>query len=87
MLTVFSYSKDVIQQEFVPEKQTVKGKFLYNELIKRLIIRVHRVRLQFQESESWCLLYNNAQAHSSGVVSNFLEKRAIPCVLKLFNLI
>jgi hypothetical protein len=34
MLTAFFHAKDIIHQEFVPEKQTVKGKF-YKEGIKR----------------------------------------------------
>jgi hypothetical protein len=38
-------------EEFVPEKQTVNGKF-YEEVIKRLIARVHRIRPEFQESGS-----------------------------------
>jgi hypothetical protein len=76
MLTAFFYAKGNIHHEFVPGKQTVNGKF-YKGVIKRLIARVHRVRPQFQESRSWYLLHDNAQAHSSGVVSEFLAKPGI----------
>jgi hypothetical protein len=61
----------------VPEKQTVNGKF-HEEAIKRSLARVHRVRPEFQGSGSWYLLHDNAQAHSSGFVSEFLAKRGIP---------
>jgi hypothetical protein len=46
--------------------------------MKRLVPPVHCVRPEFQESESWYLLYDNAPAHSSGVVSEFMAKRGIP---------
>jgi hypothetical protein len=64
-------------QEFVPEKQTVNGKF-YKEVITRLIARVHRIRPEFQESGSWYLLQDNERVHSLGIVSEFLVKRGIP---------
>jgi hypothetical protein len=41
MLTAFFYAKGVIHLEFVPEKQTINGKF-YKEVIKRLIARSSR---------------------------------------------
>jgi hypothetical protein len=68
MLTAFFYSSRICV-----EKQTVYSKF-YKEAIKILIARVHRVRLQFQESGSWSLLHDNELVHSSGVVSEFLAK-------------
>jgi transposase len=77
MLTAFLDAKGNIHHEFIPEKQTVNGKF-YKEKIKRLIAQVHRVRPEFQESGSWYLLHNNAPAHSSDVVYEFLVKRGIP---------
>jgi hypothetical protein len=61
----------------VTEKQTVNGK-LYKQVIKRLIAQVHHDSPEFQESGSWYLLYDNALAHSSGIVSKFLTKREIP---------
>jgi hypothetical protein len=77
MLTAFSDTEGIIHHEFVPEKQIVNGKF-YKEVIKILIARVHSVRPEFQESGSWVLLHDNAPAHFSGVVSEFLAKRGIP---------
>jgi histone-lysine N-methyltransferase SETMAR len=77
MLTVFFYTNGIIPHEFVPEKPIVNVKF-YKENFNRSIARVHQVRPESQESESWFLLYDNAPAHSSGVVSEFLAKRGIP---------
>jgi hypothetical protein len=68
LLTAFFDAKCIIDHEFVQEKQVVNGKF-YKHVIKRLIARAHRVRSEFQESGSWCLLHRDAPAHSSGVVS------------------
>jgi hypothetical protein len=62
MLTSFFDAKVIIHHGFVPEKQTVNGKF-YKEMAKRLIALVHSVRPEFQESGSWYLLDYNAPAH------------------------
>jgi histone-lysine N-methyltransferase SETMAR len=70
-------AEGIIHHEFMTEKQFVNGEFC-NEVIKKLIARVHCVRPEFQESGSWHLLHENAPAHSSGVVSEFLLKRGIP---------
>jgi histone-lysine N-methyltransferase SETMAR len=77
MLTAVFYAKGIIPHEFVPEKQTVNGRF-YKQLIKRLIAQVHHVRPEFQGSGSWYLLHDNAQAYSSGSVCHFLAKHGIP---------
>jgi transposase len=77
MLIAFFDAKGITHHEFVPEKQTVNGKF-YKDVIKKLIARVHHVRPEFQESGSWYLLHDNAPAHSSGLVSESLAKRGIP---------
>jgi hypothetical protein len=77
MLTAFFDAKGIIHHEFVPEKEIVNGKF-YKEVIMRLNAQVHHVRPEFQEGGSLYLLHDNAQAHSSGVVSKFLMKQGIP---------
>jgi hypothetical protein len=45
------YAKGAIHHKFVPEKQSVNGKF-YEEVIKRSFVRVHCVRSEFQERGS-----------------------------------
>jgi hypothetical protein len=57
MLTAFFYDKGIVHHEFVLENQAVNGKF-YKEVIKSLIARVRRVKLEFQESGSWYLLHD-----------------------------
>jgi hypothetical protein len=51
----------------------VQPKF-YEEVIKRLIALVHCVRSDFQKSGPWYFLHDKEQAHSSGLVSQFLAK-------------
>jgi disulfide oxidoreductase YuzD len=55
------YAPVIIRRKFVLEKQTVNGKF-YKAVIKILIIRVHRVRPEFQESGFRCPLHHNVPA-------------------------
>jgi hypothetical protein len=76
-LTAIFDAKGIIHHEFVREKQILNGKF-HKEMIKRLVARVHRVRPEFQESESWYLMRCTAPADSSGAVSEFLAKRGDP---------
>jgi hypothetical protein len=64
------YAEIIFHREFLPQIVTVSCKF-YKQPIKRVIT-------EFQESGSWYLLQDNAPAHSSGVVSEFLAKRGIP---------
>jgi hypothetical protein len=73
ILTAFFDAEGIIHAKFVKEKQTVIGKY-YKEVIKRLITRVRHLRPEFQESVSCYLLHDNAQVHSSCVVSEFLVK-------------
>jgi hypothetical protein len=66
MLIAFFGSKSIIHQELLPEKQTGNGKF-HKEAIKRLAARAHCVSLSFRK-----VPHDNAPAHSSGAVSEFL---------------
>lgn len=68
--------------EFVPAQHTVNRKS-DKQTIKRLIAWVHRVRPEFQESRSRCLLHDRAWAHSSNAFSEFLAKRAMPVLSHL----
>jgi hypothetical protein len=46
MLTAYFNANGIMHHEFVPEKQTVNGKF-YKEVIKRFTALVHHVRPEF----------------------------------------
>jgi hypothetical protein len=76
MLTAFFDPNVSFIMNLCRKKQTVNGKF-YKEIIRRSMDRVHCVRTEFQESGSSYLLHDNALAHSSGFVCEFLTKRGI----------
>jgi hypothetical protein len=63
----------VIRREFVPEGQTVNGKF-YLGVMEWLLKRIRRVRPEFHNSKEWFLLYDNVPAHTAGVVARFLAR-------------
>jgi hypothetical protein len=56
-----------MHHEFVPEKQTVNGKF-YKEVLKRLMVLVHSVS---EESASWYFLHYNVPINPLGIVYEF----------------
>jgi hypothetical protein len=87
-LTTFSDAKGIIHHKCVPLKQSVNGKF-HKEVVKRLIVLLHRVRPLFQKSGFWYLLYDIALALPSGTVSKFFAKQGTPfkkCLLGLCTL-
>lgn len=76
MLIVFFDSRSIIHKEFVPPGKTVTGEF-YVGVMRRLLDRITRVRPQYREQGSWRLLHDNAPAHNSRVVKEFLAKRSV----------
>ncbi|XP_060523192.1 histone-lysine N-methyltransferase SETMAR-like [Cylas formicarius] len=85
---VFQYDPETKRQSMqwvekggsAPQKpescQTVNGKF-YIEVLKRLKARVFRARPELAE-RGWVLHHDNAPAHSSFAVRDFLTKNGIP---------
>ena len=63
----------VIHYEFVPRGQMVNKEF-YVAVLKCLREAVCRKRPQLWMNESWLLHHDNAPAHSSFLVHNFLAK-------------
>lgn len=45
--------------EFLPSGQTITAEF-YLEVLRRLVLRIRRVRPEYEGSDSWCLLHDNA---------------------------
>ncbi|CAK9801097.1 Mariner Mos1 transposase [Anthophora plagiata] len=76
MLIVFYDSKGIIHKEFVPSGTTVTAEY-YLAVLKRLVGRVHRIRPEYREPSSWRLLHDNAPAHRSLIVTDFLTKNDI----------
>lgn len=79
MLITFFDSKGIIHKEFVPTGQTVTAAY-YLEVLKRLMARIHRIRLEYRDPESWSLLHDNAPSHTALIVRQFLARNQV-CVL------
>jgi len=73
ILVVFFDWQGVIHYEFVPRGETVNKEF-YVAVLKRLREAVHRKRPQEWTNQSWVLHHDNAPAHSSFLVRNFLAE-------------
>jgi hypothetical protein len=76
MFIVFFDAQSVIHREFVPEGQTMNGKF-YLGVMELLLKRIRRVRPEFHNSKDWFLLHDNAPAHTAGVVARFLTRKQV----------
>jgi len=77
MLIAFSVSDSIIHKEFVPVGQTVNSAF-YEEVLKRLLRHIHRVRPGLHRTGKWELLHDNAPAHCAIRVHQFLAQRGVP---------
>ena len=75
MLIAFD-SNGIIHKAFVPAGQTVNSAF-YEEVLKRLLRRIHRLRPQLRRTGQWMLLHN-APAHCPIRVCQFLAQRGVP---------
>ena len=77
MLIAFPDSDVIIHKEFVPVGQTVNSTF-YEEVFKRLLRRIHRVRPELHRTGQWMLLHDNAPAHCAIRVHQFLAQCGLP---------
>jgi hypothetical protein len=69
----FLYGKGVVLHEFVPRGQTVKGQFCL-EVMKRSKEAERRNRPEGWKNKTWMLHHDNARAHTSLLVREFLTK-------------
>jgi len=76
MLIVFFDYRGIVHHEYLPEGQTVNA-ILYVEVLKRLRDRVRRVRPNLLGEDGWILHHDNAPAHSSLLVREFLARNSI----------
>ena len=74
MFICFYDSKGIIHREFVPEGETVTGKY-YLGVMERLCRRIVRIRPEYREPGSWYLLHDNAPPHKTVAVREFLAKK------------
>ena len=76
MLIIFFDCQGVVHYEFSPRGQTINKEY-YVEVMKRLRDAVRRKRTHFWSSGDWLLHHDNAPAHSSNLVQQFLSKHKI----------
>jgi hypothetical protein len=66
--------KGIVHKEFLPPGQTVNGKF-YCEVLKRLRESIRHKRPDKWKNNNWFLHHDNAPAHTSLVVRQFLVSK------------
>ena len=71
MLIVFFYWKGIVHCEFVPRGETVNKEFYLN-VLKRLREVVRRKRPGAWTNNTWLLHHDNAPAHASFLIREFL---------------
>jgi hypothetical protein len=69
----------IVHKEFVPPGQTVNGKF-YCEVLKRLREGIWRKRPEKWKKNNWFLHHDNAPAHTSFDVRQFLTSKNITVI-------
>jgi hypothetical protein len=84
MLIIFSDIRGILHRQCVPTGQTVNWKF-YCEVLRQLRENVNRERPEMWKNGNWLLHHDNAPAHTSLVVREFLTKNNVttspPCLL------
>ena len=73
MLIVFFDADGIVHQEYAPQDQTVTKEF-YLDVTRRLRKAVRRNRPVLRASSRWMLHHDEAPAHTSNLVQQFLTK-------------
>ena len=76
MLIIFFDCEGVVHYELAPRGQTIIKEY-YVEVLKRLRDAVRRKRTRFWSNCDWLVHQDNAPAHSSNLVQQFLVKHKI----------
>jgi histone-lysine N-methyltransferase SETMAR len=77
MIVFFFDIRGTVHKEFVPPGQTVNHAF-YNDVLERLKKRAQRGRKD--TADDWLLCHDNAPAHTTLSIREFLAKKNIPVV-------
>lgn len=72
-MTVFFDFHGVVHSEFLPEGQTVNKEY-YLAVMHRLRETIRKKRPELWQNKNWLLHYDNAPAHTSMLVRDFLAK-------------
>ncbi|KAA1414165.1 hypothetical protein F0U44_22385, partial [Nocardioides humilatus] len=73
LLTVFFDCNGVVHHEFLPQGRTVNKEY-YLEVMRRLREAIRQKRTELWKKQSWILHHDNAPAHTSMLVREFLAK-------------
>ena len=73
MLLAFFRSEGIIHHEYPPDGQTINKEF-YLEVLRRLRESVRRKRREKWRDGDWIMYHDNAPAHTSHLVQQFLAK-------------
>lgn len=76
LLTVFFDIRGIVHYEFLPAGQTVNKEY-YLAVMKRLRDAIRRKRPDLWANKSWILHHDNAPAHTSMLVRNYLAKHSV----------
>ena len=76
LLTVFFDCNGVVHHEFLRQGRTI-NKECYLEIMHRLLEAIRQKRTELWKNHSWILHHDNAPAHTSMFVREFLVKNKI----------
>ena len=79
MLIVFFDYEGATHHEYAPTGQTINKEY-YVQILKRLRETVRRKRPHFWSSGDWFLHHDNAPAHSSNLLQQFLSEHSFAFV-------
>ena len=78
---LFSCCNGVVHHEFLPQRRMVNKEY-YLEVKSRLRKAIHQKCTKFWKNQSWILHHNNASAHTSMIVPEFLAKNKTVIMLQ-----
>lgn len=76
LLTVFFDYQGIVHHEFLPKGSTVTKEY-YREVLRRLRESIRRKRPELWRNQSWILHHDNAPAHTSLLVAEYLNKNSV----------
>ncbi|UYV63007.1 hypothetical protein LAZ67_2002824 [Cordylochernes scorpioides] len=77
LLTVFFDCRGVVHHEFLPQGRTVNKEY-YLQVMRNLREAIHQKRPDLWKNKNWLLHHDNAPAHTSLLVRDFLAKNNKP---------
>ena len=79
MLIIFSNIQGIVHKEFIPPGQTANDMF-YCDVLTQLREGIRHKRLDKWKKNKWFLYHDNAPAHTSLVVRQFLTSKNLTVI-------